>query len=113
MNWIPLTTESQLEEIITESNEAPVMIFKHSTRCSISSTSLNRLERNWNETEMNTVKAYYLDLIANRSVSNKIESLLNVEHQSPQAILIENGKSSWNASHYDIQYDALKKALGK
>jgi len=113
MNWIPLTSESQLEEIITESNEAPVMIFKHSTRCSISSTSLNRLERNWNETEMGNVKAYYLDLIANRPVSNKIESLLHVEHQSPQAILIEKGKSSWDASHYDIQYDAIKKALGK
>jgi len=113
MNWIPLTSESQLEQIITESAQAPVMIFKHSTRCSISSTSLNRLERNWNDTEMGPVKAVYLDLIANRPVSNKIESLLHVEHQSPQAILIENGKSIWDASHYDIQYDAIKKALGK
>lgn len=113
MNWIPLTSENQLEEIITESNETPVMIFKHSTRCSISSTSLSRLERNWNETEMANVKAYYLDLIANRPVSNKIASLLHVEHQSPQAIIIEKGKSIWDASHYDIQYDAIKKALGR
>ena len=113
MNWIPLTSENQLQEIITESTEAPVMIFKHSTRCSISSTSLNRLERNWNEAEMPNVKAFYLDLIANRPVSAKVESLLHVEHQSPQAILVENGKSIWDASHYDIQYDAIKKALGK
>ncbi len=113
MNWIPLTSESQLQEIITESSQTPVMIFKHSTRCSISSMSLDRLERNWNEAEMPNVKAFYLDLIANRPVSNKIESLLHVEHQSPQAILVENGKSIWDASHYDIQYDAIKKALGK
>ena len=63
MNWIPLTEEHQLEKIITESEKAPVMIFKHSTRCSISSTSLSRMERNWNEFEMIKVKAYYLDLI--------------------------------------------------
>jgi bacillithiol system protein YtxJ len=113
MNWIPLTSENQLQEIITESNETPVMIFKHSTRCSISSTSLNRLERNWNDTEMGNIKAYYLDLIANRSISAKVESLFQVEHQSPQAIIIDKGKSTWNASHYDIQYDAIKKAVGK
>jgi bacillithiol system protein YtxJ len=113
MNWIPLTSESQLQEIITESNEAPVMIFKHSTRCSISATSLNRLERNWNDVEVGNVKAYYLDLISNRPISAKVESLFQVEHQSPQAIIIDKGKSNWDASHYDIQYDAIKKALGK
>jgi bacillithiol system protein YtxJ len=111
MNWIPLTSESQLEEIITESFNVPVMIFKHSTRCSISSSSLNRLERNWQDAEFPTVKTVYLDLIAYRPVSSKIESDLQVEHQSPQAIVIKNGKSIWDASHYDIQYDAIKKVL--
>ncbi len=113
MNWIPLTSENQLQEIITESAETPVMIFKHSTRCSISSTSLSRLERNWNESEMANIKTVYLDLLAYRPVSAQIEHLLQVEHQSPQAILVQNGKSIWDASHYDIQYDAIKKALGK
>ena len=111
MIWIPLTSESQLEEIITESFNAPVMIFKHSTRCSISSTALNRLERNWKDTELPTVKTVYLDLIAHRPVSSKIERDLDVEHQSPQAILIKDGKPIWDASHYDIQYDAIKKVL--
>lgn len=113
MNWIPLTSENQLQEIITASAEAPVIIFKHSTRCSISSASLNRLERNWNDAEMADVKTVYLDLLAHRQVSAQIESLLDVEHQSPQAIIVQNGKSVWDASHYDIQYDAIKKALGK
>jgi bacillithiol system protein YtxJ len=108
MNWIPLTEEHQLEKIITESEKAPVMIFKHSTRCSISSTSLSRMERNWNEFEMIKVKAYYLDLIQYRAISNKIASLFSVEHQSPQVLLIKNGHSVWDASHYDIQYEELK-----
>jgi len=111
MNWIPLTSEDQLQEIITESEKGPVMIFKHSTRCSISSTSMNRLERNWNESEMSNVKAFYLDLLSYRPISAKIESLFHVEHQSPQALVIEHGKSIWDASHYDIQYDAIKKIV--
>ncbi|MBC7450084.1 MAG: bacillithiol system redox-active protein YtxJ [Cytophagales bacterium] len=109
MNWIALTEETQLQEIIQESSTAPVMIFKHSTRCSISSTSLSRMERNWKEEEMNGIKSYYLDLIQYSPISAKIASIFSVEHESPQVLLIKNGKSVWDASHYDIQYDALKK----
>lgn len=111
MEWIPLTSEDQLNEIITDSEKNPVMIFKHSTRCSISSTSLNRLERSWNGNEMSHVKAFYLDLLSYRPISAKIETLFHVEHQSPQAIVIDHGKSIWDASHYDIQYEAIKKIV--
>jgi len=111
MNWLQLTSEAQLEELKKDSSTQPILIFKHSTRCSISSSTLNRLERNWNAEEMKNVKAYYLDLISFRSVSNAIEQLLGVEHQSPQAILVKNGKASWNASHYDISYEEIKSAL--
>lgn len=113
MNWIPLTSEKQLEEIITESNETPVIIFKHSTRCSISTTALNRLERNWKGDEIGAIKTYYLDLLTYRPVSAKIASLLDVEHQSPQAILLQNGKAVWDASHYDIQFESIRKVLGR
>ncbi len=111
MNWTALTSEEQLQEIITESEKAPVMIFKHSTRCSISSMSLNRLERSWSEAEMPGIKTFYLDLIAYRSISSQIAQLFHVEHESPQAILIHHGKSVWDASHYDIQYDSIKKVV--
>jgi len=111
MNWHKLTSEEQLEELKKESATQPVLIFKHSTRCSISASTLNRLERNWSADDMKNVKAYYLDLLNFRSVSNAIESVLGVEHQSPQAILIKNGKASWNASHYDISYDDIKAAI--
>lgn len=108
MNWIALTEEQQIQDIITESSNTTVMIFKHSTRCSISATSLSRLERNWKEDEMKGMKSYYLDLIQYRSISAKIASVFSVEHESPQILLIKNGKSVWDASHYDIQYDVLK-----
>jgi bacillithiol system protein YtxJ len=110
MNWIALTSESQLKDIIANS-EQPVMIFKHSTRCSISATALNRLERNWNDMEVAPLKAYYLDLLSYRPVSNQIANTLNVTHQSPQLLLIHQGKCVYNASHMDISYPELKRQL--
>jgi bacillithiol system protein YtxJ len=108
MNWKKLTTEQQLKEIIQASYEKPQMIFKHSTRCSISSTALNRLERSWNDTDMAGLEAYYLDLIAYRPVSNAVAQHLNIQHQSPQVLIIKDGECSYTESHMGINYTELK-----
>jgi bacillithiol system protein YtxJ len=111
MNWIPLTASNQLAEIKQQSNEQPVLLFKHSTTCSISKTSLNRLERNWKEEEMKGTKAYYLDLLTYRSISNEIAQLFGVEHQSPQVLIIQKGKSVFDRSHFDIDYSTIKNQI--
>ncbi|MDJ1471209.1 bacillithiol system redox-active protein YtxJ [Xanthocytophaga flava] len=111
MNWIQLTEEKQLQEIEQVSHQQPVVIFKHSTRCSISATALGRLERNWNEGEMQAVKAYYLDLISFRTLSTRIAHTFDVEHQSPQLLVIQKGECVYNASHWDIAYADIKKQL--
>jgi bacillithiol system protein YtxJ len=100
MNWNPLTTVEQLAVIDGESQQQPVLIFKHSTRCSISAASLSRLERNWSEG--NVIKVYYLDLIAHRDVSNAIAQRYGIEHQSPQVLLIKSGKAVYTESHMGI-----------
>ncbi len=110
LNWIPLKEANQLKNIVESSGLKPVLIFKHSTTCSISNTSLNRLERNWKSEDM-SVDAYYLDLLNYRSISNQIAELFQVEHQSPQVLIIQNGKSIYNASHFDIDYSELKKRI--
>lgn len=108
MNWEHLTEASQLENIIQESNQTTVGIFKHSTRCSISSTALDRLERNWAKAEQKGgLKMYYLDLIAHRDISNKIATDLGVEHESPQFILLKNGEVVYHESHYGINLDEI------
>jgi bacillithiol system protein YtxJ len=107
MKWIILNSEKELEKIKELSNTQTVLIFKHSTRCSISSTALNRLERSWNDEEMKDTKPYHLDLINYRSVSNKIEEDFNVPHESPQVLLIKNGKCIYNASHLSISYKEI------
>lgn len=99
---------SQLEDINAASESEKIMIFKHSTRCSISSSALNRLERNWNnETDSVKIKPYYLDLIAHRNISNGIAQKWNIEHESPQVLVIENGKCTYHNSHMGIDYNEL------
>lgn len=111
MEWNKLEDEATLEQLKTASHEYPVVIFKHSTRCSISKMVLDRLERSWQQEEVKSVKPYFLDLIANRSTSTKAAALFNVIHESPQLLLIQDGACTYNASHGSISFDDLKKAV--
>jgi bacillithiol system protein YtxJ len=108
MNWTTLNSEDQLEIIREESKIQPIVIFKHSTTCNISAMMLNRLERNWKTDEASSVKPYFLDLKAHRSVSNKVASFFDVEHESPQMLIIRNGKPVDVTSHYDIDFQNVK-----
>lgn len=110
MNWIPLQTEQQLDEIISKSSESPKVIFKHSTRCSISSMAKNRLDKS-NQPE--GIDFYYLDLLSHRNISNKIASVFHVPHQSPQVLVIKNGKSVYNESHSGIRMDDIEEQANK
>ncbi len=106
MNWKILDSVEQLNQIIASSEQQPFAIFKHSTRCNISSMAKNRIERNW-ELLPDNIVMYYLDLLTYRPISNAIESVLGIEHQSPQLLLIENGKCTYHASHTEISIAEL------
>ena len=108
MNWNKLTEVSQLQTIKEESFNYPILILKHSTTCSISGTSLNRLERNWKQEKVGELKPYYLDLLRYRPISSEIASMFKVEHQSPQVLVIQNGECVYNASHFDISFAKLE-----
>ena len=110
MNWIPLESVKQINKIIERSNEIPCAIFKHSTRCSISSMAKFRLEGDWNFSN-ETIEAYYLDLIAHRDVSNQLAETFSVHHESPQILLIKNGECIYDSSHLDITVDELAEGL--
>ena len=107
MNWLKLESIEQLQTIKDNSSENLILIFKHSTRCSISRSVLDRLERNWQQGEMNDVKPFYLDLIRYRDVSDQIAEDFSVEHESPQVLVIKNGQSVYDRSHIDINYREL------
>lgn len=104
VGWIQLTDLGQLNEIIDLSTQKSVAIFKHSTRCSVSRMVLKQFE---NEFDLqDKVVPYFLDLLEHRDISNEIASRFGVQHQSPQLIVIKDGKAIYNASHESI--DTLK-----
>lgn len=107
MNWNKLTEASQLQQIIALSEEKPVLIFKHSSRCSISSMSLDRLLRKWKDSDTEKIEPYFLDLIANRDLSNSVAKEFRVPHESPQVLLIKNGEVIYDNSHYGISYGEI------
>lgn len=107
MNWNKLIQASQIEEIKNLSEERPVLIFKHSTRCSISSMSLDRVRRNWKVGDDEKVVVYFLDLIADRDISDLVASEFGVPHESPQVILIKNREAVYENSHYGISYPEI------
>ncbi len=104
--WVKLTSIEQLDEAAEASKDKTVILFKHSTRCSISSSALHRFTSKW--TEDTDIIPYYLDLIAHREVSNKIQEKFGVVHQSPQVIALKDGKVIYNASHMSINLDDIK-----
>lgn len=98
MNWIPLTSLDQLQEIKEQSKSETVLIFKHSTRCGISKAVINQFESRG----IDSVKTYYLDLLSYREISNELGYTFQVMHQSPQLLVIKNEHAVAYASHYDI-----------
>ncbi len=104
MNWIELNTPDQLEELLLLSRNPDyqgVLIFKHSTRCSLSKMALSRLERNW-ELDIAKTPTYLLDLLSFPELSRLISEKFEVHHESPQVLLIRDNKCVYYASHNSI-----------
>lgn len=111
VNWTKLESEKQLSDLREKSQQQTILIFKHSTRCSISRAALDRLERNWDADKVGDVQTYYLDLLENRSLSNRIAEDFDVQHESPQVLLIRNGQSFYDRSHFDIDFISIRQAV--
>ena len=110
MDWKTITTLQDLDKALEFSFNKPVLLFKHSTRCSISATALNRLERGWGSEASTTLQAYFLDLITHRDVSNAIADKLGITHESPQALVVVDGQCVFDASHLGIAVPPLVEA---
>jgi bacillithiol system protein YtxJ len=109
INWQLIEQSDDIEDIKKKSFEKPVVIFKHSTSCSISSTALGRFERKWNA-EANA-DIHLLNLLQHRDLSGQIADTFGVQHQSPQLLVIKNGESVYNESHFGISAEAVEEVL--
>ncbi len=110
IDWKELNNEYQLDGLVAASFEKPQAIFKHSTRCYISKTVLRKLEMEW-AFSVDQLDAHFLDLIANRNISNKIATLFSVEHESPQLIVISKGVVIYHDSHQAIDLSEVNRTL--
>ena len=85
-----LETVEQFERVKKETNR--FLFVKHSLTCPISRAAFGECEK----------------FAADHPLSNYIAETTGVKHESPQALLFENGKVVWHASHWAITYDALR-----
>jgi len=108
MTWVNLTSLDQLNEI--KNADGYSLIFKHSTRCSISMMAKRNFEFNWEVIPVDT-KLYFLDLISFREISNSVAEVFNVAHQSPQILLIKDGDCVLEASHSDISAEEVAEVI--
>jgi bacillithiol system protein YtxJ len=110
VNWIPLNSLEQIKTIKELSKSETILVFKHSTRCSISSMVIKRFE-NLFDSSMNNIKVYYLDLLNFRAISDEVGYSFQAQHQSPQLLIIRNEVAVLNVSHYDITTVNIQKYL--
>jgi bacillithiol system protein YtxJ len=110
VNWIPLNSLEQIKTIKELSKSETILVFKHSTRCGISSMVIKRFE-NLFDSSMNNIKVYYLDLLNFRAISDEVGYSFQAQHQSPQLLIIRNEVAVLNVSHYDITTVNIQKYL--
>jgi bacillithiol system protein YtxJ len=105
-----LRRKEDFDALVERSKTDPILIFKHSTQCGISERAFDAFHSFMRNA--NSVEAGVVLVLENRDVSDAIANQLGVEHESPQAIVIDQGRPAWNASHRGITEAALRQALG-
>ena len=106
----PLLDIASLEDAITESCDRPVLLFKHSRTCGISCEALDELHAH--VAEAAPTAAYKLITVqSHRRVSDELSARFGIRHETPQAILLKDGRPVWNASHFRITAKAIARAL--
>lgn len=106
LDWNNLDELPQLDEIFKLSQDTPIIIFKHSSRCAISRMALKNFENEY-KLSGDAAKIYFLDILNHRDISAAIAERFGVWHESPQLLLIYKGKAVYNSSHSDISAEEV------
>jgi len=104
MGFFKIDNKETLDKLITDSKTKPIVIFKHSTACGISSVAYREMEKLEGQVNL-------LEVQSARDVSRELADLTGIRHETPQVIVFKDGKAVWNASHYDIKAGAVLKVL--
>ncbi len=110
IDWQTVETPQDIQTIIDRSHQHPCIIYKHSPRCGISHSVKERFEKNWKAAE-SEAELYYVDVVGQRAISDQIAQTFDVTHQSPQALVLNDGKVIFDTSHRAITAEALQEAI--
>jgi len=111
-NLQQLTSLEQWNSAMEGTSGKPLLVFKHSTSCSVSAGAHEETMRYIGDDYSDQVEYVIVHVIEDRPVSNEIAERLGVKHASPQVILVKDGEAIWNTSHWHITYDLLSEKLG-
>ena len=103
-NFNAVGDAAALEELLTRSHEGPVLLFKHSNSCPISARAYRQMQGVKSPVSIVVVQE-------SREVSREVEARTGVQHETPQALVLRDGRAVWSASHFDITADAVEQAL--
>lgn len=103
-SFFRIDNRETLDKLITDSQNGPIVIFKHSNSCGISSAAYREMEKLENEVNL-------LEVQSARDVSRELADLTGIRHESPQVIVLKDGKAVWNASHFEVKAAAVMRAL--
>jgi bacillithiol system protein YtxJ len=103
-SFLKIDNRETLDKLITDSKNKPVVIFKHSNACGISSAAYREMEKLENPVNL-------LEVQSARDVSRELADLTGIRHETPQVIVLKDGKAVWNASHFDVKASAVSQAL--
>ena len=105
-----ITCSQELEQILDESCQRQIILFKHSTTCPISSRAWQEVQ-NFIKESSDEVLVGMIKVIESRSVSSQVTEKLGLKHQSPQVLLVLGRKVLWHASHQEVTQAKLIKAV--
>jgi len=106
----PVHKIAQLDELLVESQTRPLLLFKHSYTCGISAEALDEIVDHLNNRALDARYAM-VTVQTDREVSNAVATRLGVRHQTPQAIVVKDGRAVWAASHFHVNATEIRKAL--
>jgi bacillithiol system protein YtxJ len=103
-SFFKIDNRETLDKLIDNSNDKPIVIFKHSNACGISAAAYREMEKLEGEVNL-------LEVQSARDVSRELADLTGIRHETPQVIVFKDGKAVWNASHFDVKAGAVLKAV--
>jgi bacillithiol system protein YtxJ len=112
-NLTTLREVAELEKALDDSHQRPLLLFKHSYSCGVSAEALDELRAHLEDGTAGATSVRYaiVTVQTHRDLSNRIAERLGVRHETPQVILVHDGRAVWTASHFRVNTAEIEKAL--